>query len=231
MNKQKLGTDEATRIAQLEYANNTETHAFARKYNIQCDSHPCKTVDAIHDHAALEAAVNASSYMNDHVDGVEKYEILSKEEIRGKYMAVDALGGLRYDAGSISGYKFTIGILKLALERGLNLQTDTPVTAVEPATTSTSGNYRWSVKTDRGTVSTRNCILASNGYSAHLYPKLQGVIVPLRGQMSAQRPGDGLPEEGCLPTTYSFIYENGYEYMIPRPKGSKFAGDICIGGM
>ena len=36
--------------------------------------------------------------------------------------------------------------------------------------------------------------------------------------------------KGGLSTTYSFIYSNGYEYMIPRPPGSKFAGDIVIGG-
>jgi glycine/D-amino acid oxidase-like deaminating enzyme len=38
-----------------------------------------------------------------------------------------------------------------------------------------------------------------------------------------------MPKEG-LQTTYSFIYGAGYDYMIPRPKGSKFGGDIVIGG-
>jgi len=166
--------------------------------------------------------------MNDTIPGVEKYEVLSKEEIQGKYLAVNAVGGLRYDAGSISGYKFVIGILKLGLEKGLNLQTNTPVTSIEPL--SSPSSHRWSVVTPRGSISARTCILACNGYAAHLYPRLQGVIVPLRGQMSAQRPGAGLPYGGSLPTTYSFIYADGYEYMIPRPEGSKFAGDICIGG-
>jgi glycine/D-amino acid oxidase-like deaminating enzyme len=38
-----------------------------------------------------------------------------------------------------------------------------------------------------------------------------------------------MPQAG-LSNTYSFIYKEGYEYMIPRPKGTKFAGDIVIGG-
>lgn len=38
-----------------------------------------------------------------------------------------------------------------------------------------------------------------------------------------------MPKEG-LKTTYSFIYGNGYEYMIFRPVGSRFAGDLIIGG-
>jgi glycine/D-amino acid oxidase-like deaminating enzyme len=75
----------------------------------------------------------------------------------------------------------------------------------------------------------RKVILATNGYTAHLYPKLQGVIVPLRGFVTAQRPGKAMPAAG-LSNTYSFIYRDGYEYMIPRPPGTKFAGDIVIGG-
>jgi hypothetical protein len=38
-----------------------------------------------------------------------------------------------------------------------------------------------------------------------------------------------MPKEG-LQTTYSFIYANGYEYMISRPLGSIYAGDIIMGG-
>ncbi|KAF6843888.1 oxidoreductase OrdL 2 [Colletotrichum musicola] len=38
-----------------------------------------------------------------------------------------------------------------------------------------------------------------------------------------------MPPSG-LDTTCSFIYEGGYEYMIPRPPGTAFAGDIVIGG-
>lgn len=47
--------------------------------------------------------------------------------------------------------------------------------------------------------------------------------------MTAQRPGSNMPKDG-LATTYSFIYGDGYEYMVPRPTSSQFAGDIMIGG-
>ncbi|MCJ1308153.1 hypothetical protein MMC25_001805 [Agyrium rufum] len=71
--------------------------------------------------------------------------------------------------------------------------------------------------------------MATNGYTAKLWPALQGVIVPLRGHATAHRPGSGLPKEG-LPRTYSFIYEDGYEYMVSRRPGSTGEGDIIIGG-
>jgi glycine/D-amino acid oxidase-like deaminating enzyme len=38
-----------------------------------------------------------------------------------------------------------------------------------------------------------------------------------------------MPKDG-LQRTYSFVYGQGYDYMIPRPKGSRFEGDIVIGG-
>ena len=47
--------------------------------------------------------------------------------------------------------------------------------------------------------------------------------------MTAQRQGLAMPSDG-LSATYSFIYDDGYEYMIQRPQGSKFEGDIMIGG-
>ena len=116
----------------------------------------------------------------------------------------------------------------MALARGLNLQCNTPALSI------VQGHHReqeaiWSVSTPRGVMNARKVILATNGYTAHLYPKLQGVIVPLRGFVTAQRPGTAMPAAG-LSNTYSFIYRDGYEYMIPRPPGTTYAGDIVIGG-
>ena len=222
-NKQVLGLSEAIKIAQLEYANVKAQQAFAEQHNIDCDMHPCDTVDIIYNQGSWDTGVQAIKYMREMLNDAELYNIIGMKEAREKYLTPTALGAFRYRAGSVSAYKFVVGILKLALAKGLNLQTNTPVTKLS------SNNQGWLVQTPRGTISTPNAVLATNGYTATLCPSLQGVIVPLRGQMSVQRPGRGLPSSG-LPTTYSFISDKGYEYMIPRPPGSKFAGDICIGG-
>lgn len=120
-------------------------------------------------------------------------------------------------------------ILKLCLEKGLNLQTHTPALSISsiPHTT----HHR--ITTPRGHITTPSLILATNAYTPSLLPSLQSHIVPLRGQITAQRPGTGLPSI-ILPTTYSFIYDRGYEYMIPRPLPSPSPSspqwDIVIGG-
>jgi glycine/D-amino acid oxidase-like deaminating enzyme len=59
--------------------------------------------------------------------------------------------------------------------------------------------------------------------------ELQGAIVPMRGQITAQRSGTSTKLPTPLRTTYSFIYRDGYEYMIPRPLPDE-GQHIVIGG-
>lgn len=160
-------------------------------------------------------------------DPAAKYTVLSAEEAKEQFYTPDALGAFVYEAGSVSSYRFTIGLLKHCIEKGLNLQTNTPVEAIVSDDDFDSQSPRWIAQTPRGSVETANLVVATNGYTAHLLPQMQGIIVPLRGQITAQRPGSKLPG---LDTTYSFIYASGYEYMISRPPGTSDAGTIIIGG-
>lgn len=157
---------------------------------------------------------------------VGRYHTWMPEEVAEKWFVdkKDVVGAVSYEAGSLSAYKFVIGVLKLCLRRGLQLYTNTPATKVHKDADGT-----WDIETSRGSIKAKKVVLATNGYTAFLHRGFQGCIVPLRGQVTAHRPGPRMPSGG-LPGTYSFIYSNGYEYMIPRPPGSKFAGDIVIGG-
>ena len=224
----KLGLKEASLIAKLERDNIVETHRFAREKEIQCDSTPCRTVDVVYDQGQWDTGLRNIEYMKEVFGerGMEGYVVHDAKTTAEKFWCPGAIGSFEYDAGSISGYKFATGILGLAVHLGLNLQTETPVTKL-----SKSEEDTWVVETSRGKVTTPNVILATNGYTASLLPdKFQGTVVPLRGQVSAQRPGSKLPNGGSLPTTYSFIYDVGYEYMITRPKDALYAGDMVIGG-
>jgi glycine/D-amino acid oxidase-like deaminating enzyme len=192
-------------------------------------------VDIVYDSAQWDSTVKAVGLMRDampgDLEGAAKYQLWTAEEARERFFVDDDLGGygevkgaVSYEAGSLSAYKFVIGVLKLCLKLDLKLFTNTPVLALAK-----SSSGIWTVETAKGIVKAKKVVLATNGYTAFLAPQFQGSIVPLRGQITAHRPGSNMPAAG-LPTTYSFIYTNGYEYMIPRPPGSKFAGDIVIGG-
>ena len=164
--------------------------------------------------------------MPEDLESAAQYTLHSSEEARDRFLCKGdkALGAISYQAGSLTAYKFVIGVLKLCLEKDLNLQTNTPATALQRG-----GSGSWKVETPRGIIEAKRVVLATNGYTGYLFEKLNSVIVPLRGQITAQRPGINMPKEG-LQTTYSFIYANGYEYMISRPLSSKYAGDIIMGG-
>ncbi|KAJ2971325.1 hypothetical protein NUW58_g9447 [Xylaria curta] len=221
----------AIKIARLELANIRAVHAFAKAYGIDCESNPCGTTDVVYDAKQWEMAQEAVKALQAAMPGDDAsvYAFHSSEEVRerfycGKGGDEGVCGGVSYEAGSINAYKFTIGVLMLCLEKGLNLQTNTPVTSVSRLS---EGGYQ--VGTPRGTIRARRVVMATNGYTAHLLKRFQGVIVPLRGHVTAQRPGLNVPKDG-LPGTYSFFYEKGFDYMIPRPKGCEFQGDVVIGG-
>ncbi|KAL9087659.1 MAG: hypothetical protein Q9165_006583 [Trypethelium subeluteriae] len=219
-----LGIEEAVKIARLEYSNIKATQELAGRYGIQCSLQSCNTVDIIYDVTELEEGKRAIAMMQaalDPQEGAAQYTIYDAEEARKRFLAPGALGAFEYEAGSIHAYKFTHGILKLALQKGLNLQTNTP--AISMTKLPTDNKRRWKIETIGGSILAQDVILAMNGYTAHLYPPLQGSIVPLRGQVTRQRLGSSLP---LLSRTYSFIYAGGYEYMILNPH----VRELIIGG-
>ena len=230
------GIAEAVKIARLELSNINATHNFAAKHDIICESKPCSTVDIIYDAKAYASGLSAVKLIKESVpsdDPIADYEVFGPEEAKREFLVdgEDVKGAFRYAAGSISAYKFAVGVVKLCLARGLNLQTCTPVTSIQKLEPGI-----WTATTPRGAITTKNLVLATNGYTAHLLPQMQTKIVPLRGQVTAHRPGPKLAQlhPDGLPLTYSFIYSNGYEYMIPRPRlpsvPDDFVGDIVIGG-
>ncbi|KAM0322255.1 hypothetical protein ACHAQA_009543 [Verticillium albo-atrum] len=231
-NAQRLGTAVACQIARLELNNIRAVHAFAQEHSISCESNPCQTVDAIYDAAQWTQACSAIEAMRKAMpdEDASRYQIHTAEELREAFfVGGDSLfGGVEYEAGSISAYRFTIGVLKQCLALGLHLQANTPALSI--SRTGDAGTpHPWLIETPNGTIRTSRVVLATNGYTASLHPRLHRVIVPVRGHVTAQRPGLSMPKEG-LTTTYSFIYANGYDYMVPRSPPTHYAGDIVIGG-
>ena len=225
-NAETLGTAEAVCIVRYEYAVMRAVHDFARAHGIACDSWQGDTVDVIYNADEWARAQKAFTAMHEALEPDEpagRHAFWNAKEAEEKFFAPGACGAITYEAGSISGYKFATGALELAVEEGLNLQTETPALSLRRE------GDAWAIETPRGVIRARQVVLATNGFTAHLLPRLQGVIVPLRGHMSAQRPGSGLPAGG-LGRTYTFLDRHGYEYMIQRPPGTEAAGRIMIGG-
>ncbi|KAF1955912.1 FAD dependent oxidoreductase-like protein [Byssothecium circinans] len=253
--RELYGKDEALRIARLEYANIVETNKLAKELGIECESQRCNTVDIIYDQATFEAGKNAIAQLEEDARDDEKelgrmawYRIYEKgDAIKQKFWVSEknrnpavqgnaraeqeeVVGAFEYAAGQINAYRFTTGILKECVKKGLQLCANTPVHSLLPSDTHSDGSeHMYDIFTQYNTLQARKVIVATNGYTPYLLKSLQGAIVPLRGQITAQKPPKRAAHPSVLNRTYSFIYSSGYEYMISRnePDGTQH---IIIGG-
>lgn len=113
-------------------------------------------------------------------------------------------------------------LLSLVVAKGINLQTNTPVTSV-----SSTPEGKWVVKTPYGNIKTSEIIVATNGYTAGILPEYTSKIVPCRGICGRiVLPPDSYPPQ--LTNTIA-IRENpgGLDYLMPGADGSIIVGGGC----
>jgi glycine/D-amino acid oxidase-like deaminating enzyme len=142
-------------------------------------------------------------------------------------------------AGSLWPYKLvTFIIQKLLAEKKINLQTNTPVTRISPAQTTTASpttKGRWTLQTPRGTITAKHILLATNAYTSHLLPSFSSLVVPVRGTMTALLPPAG---STLLPNSYGFVgagpgkNPDADDYLIQRPFSGvpNAKGHLMFGG-
>jgi glycine/D-amino acid oxidase-like deaminating enzyme len=250
--KEEIGREEALRIVRLEYANIVETHALAKELGIECENEQCNTVDLIYDEetfvkgkAAIEELRNDAMDEESEWGKMAWYRVYEKESgLKQKFWAAEQnknlqvegtealVGAFEYVAGRIHAYRFATGVLKQCVQKGLQLCANTPVHSILPSPAkSPSEPHLYDIFTQYTTITSHNVILATNGYTPYLLNSLQGAIVPLRGQITAQQPPATAKHPSVLPRTYSFIYGSGYEYMIPRPLPDGTQHIIIGGGL
>ncbi|KAF6843889.1 FAD dependent oxidoreductase [Colletotrichum musicola] len=161
-----LGTQAACTIARLELSNIRAVHAFAAAHVRDAESRPCRTVDAVYDPEQWAAAKEAVRAMRDAMPGEDAsdYEFYDAEEMRERFhvRGEGLCGGIGYEAGSISAYRLTSGVLESCLAKGMRLFTQTPALELRKQ----AGEHRWLVDTPKGTVAARGVVLATNGSKA-----------------------------------------------------------------
>lgn len=129
-----------------------------------------------------------------------------------------------YTAGHIYPYKFIHGLLMKCINKyGVNLQTNTPVTADIPKYPDPSDG-RIEITTARGVIRAKKVVCATNAYTSSVLPEYAGRIVPVRGICSRITNASA----NTSPLQMSYIIRSSstaYEYLIPRLDGS-----IIVGG-
>ena len=123
---------------------------------------------------------------------------------------------------SLWPYKFVTQLLGRVLETGdLNLQTNTPVTAVR-----THSDHSTTAITPRGSIRAKQVVFATNAYSAGLLPQYRGTLIPVK----ALGTHISVPEDRNQPPYLSSTYNIGFgggrdDWLNPRPDGG-----IVVGG-
>lgn len=125
-------------------------------------------------------------------------------------------------------------LLGVAVSKGVNLQTNTPVQSIS---SSRDADGYWTLQTSRGPTRAKTVILATNGYTRHLLPDYADHIVPVRGTCShivtaassaaAHQSGEErMPAISPSVRSTSIKHSPGcYDYLVSRADGS-----IVVGG-
>lgn len=240
---ERYGIEAAVEVVRFEIAHMKILEELVRKEKIDCDLTFVRSLDIYLDADELAATKRFYDYLVEQgVDFIDDVKYLSQEDtqevsrllpqirvysftnlILGKTAKVrNAQGGFSFSAGHLWPYKLIAGLIRIAVSRGLNLQTNTMVTEIGETRTPEG---LWPVTTNRGTIYARKIILATNAFTSALAPEYSKAIIPCKGLCTHIKAAPGAPYQK-LPETYAIRHRPGaFIYQISRNDGS-----IIVGG-
>ena len=219
----KFGLEAAVEISNHEVAHIQAIKKLVEKEHIDCDFTLTRTFDVFLDEAFANKTKEAYEIMvKKGLTSVQDVQFTSAKYAERVSGVKDAKGCFSFTAAHLWPYKFVMHLLSLAVAKGLNLQTHTPVLHV---TSTPDVNECYTVTTPRGTVRAKKVVFASNGFTAGILPEYSEKIVPCRGICSRIVTPD--PEKAPYLNNTCLIRAGPgkCDYLIPRVDGS-----IIVGG-
>ncbi|KIW04742.1 uncharacterized protein PV09_04471 [Verruconis gallopava] len=220
---QPLLFDSPPEVARFELANCAAVRSYVESNRVDCEYRSvagCRTFWTDIEFAKAMAAVDDLNQNDPEtaklVRVITNPSQLAKCRVRNKCPGAT----LTQNAASLWPYKLVSHIVrKLVESKAINLQTNTPVESMSQA-----GDGGWVLSTARGSITTKNVILATNGYTSHLLPEFTSLIVPCRGTMTALLPPPQEPgKEEVLPNSYGMkcyspdATSGSDDYLVQRP--------------
>ncbi|PYH41995.1 NAD(P)/FAD-dependent oxidoreductase [Aspergillus saccharolyticus JOP 1030-1] len=220
---ERHGLDSAIEIAEFEYAHMQALKDLLVEEQISCDFNITRNMNVYLSEEGGERARQAyEKLLAQGVAVARDLHYTSAKNAEGISGVKGAKACLSYTSGTLWPYKLILGLLhRIAGSPALNVQAQTPVTAVTP-----SGEGGHLIHTPRGVLRAGRVVYATNAYTAGLLPEYAKNIVPCRGICShiALPAGHDAP---FLPYSYVVVTKEGGggSYLISRPDGS-----IIVGG-
>ncbi|KDQ55012.1 hypothetical protein JAAARDRAFT_135046 [Jaapia argillacea MUCL 33604] len=151
-----------------------------------------------------------------------------QDPIERFHLTNSVVGCISNVAGAMHPYRFVTSLLERLLRRhpdNFHLFTNTPCTEISPPTSSTP---YYTILTPRGSLTTPHVVHATNGWASHLLEPMRAKIIPVRGNMTAQRPGQSLePSTKNGNRSWVFFSPGGYDYLTQLPDGEH---ELMFGG-
>ncbi|PMD64148.1 DAO-domain-containing protein [Hyaloscypha bicolor E] len=194
-----------------------------------------ETLDVFYDEEVwLDNKRKVEEFRKGMPEGTRDTFVWEKGEAHEKYnLGGHAYGAITYQAGAIWPCRLVTCALDSLLRTYPSDFTLETHTSVENISTTRNPNQPFIVHTSRGDILACHIIHATNAHTARLVPGLRGKLFPVRGTMTAQRPGKSFPKlDGSR--SWCLINKKGYEYVTQRPGQvdsiDGLGGEIMIGG-
>ncbi|POR38256.1 Putative oxidoreductase OrdL [Tolypocladium paradoxum] len=204
--------DSTPEVARFELATFDLLQELVAAYSIPCDWQVVGGVHAIFSHDVVRAAQEQIKRLQQYPDLRDKAVLIQdRGELTARRVPEAIAAIYQPDAAKCWPYKLVVWLLERLLvdydASMFNLQTNTPVHHFQRYGSS------WAVHTPRGEIHARDVLLATNGYTSHLLPKMTGLIIPVRGQVCALEPPG---EAAQLPHSYVWLKGADHQYLIQR---------------
>jgi glycine/D-amino acid oxidase-like deaminating enzyme len=198
--EEDFGSDLGRRMVEMSWNAPNVVFDLIKRYQIQCEARQSGTLRAAYTQAAAHG-IRAS-----YEQGARRampVELLERDAMRS------ATGTDRYNCalldrrgGHLHPLSYARGLAQAAVQAGVKVHGGTRVREV-----SRQGTH-WRVVTPTGTVSADKLVLATNGYTDDLWPKLRRTVVPVYSGIVATEPiPDGVARD-IFPVRAS-LYEMG----------------------
>jgi len=237
---EKHGEEEAIKFEILEEQNVRDIAAFVREHDVDCDFQDVETADACYTKEMFGKLCDVLDARKEVYERLGVAQLTERKVWKGddavKHLGLPNLAGaITYPAHTQNPYLLVCRMLELSLDKGLNLQTNTPVYAVKPlpAALRPSRHADWAVETDRGVVRAKNVVLATNGHTNALHKGITDTefLNPSRSQLTAICPRNGdLFHHPSLHKSVGLDDLNSGDYFLVRAPELKGAGDLVYGG-
>ncbi|MCT8266619.1 FAD-binding oxidoreductase [Afifella sp. JA880] len=216
----RFGEDRALAIEAEGKTAREFLYDFIRTEKLDCDFQPVGKFGGAIGREQYEAGARTAETLHKRL-GIEAFAVPQAEQSR--YIGSDFYRGghVRMDIGGVHPAKLAAEILRLALEAGAAVHSGTEVKGVR------RDGAEFSVETSAGTVSARQVLVCTNGYTDGSDPWLRRRLIPVRSRIIVTDPLPIEVMDRLMPSR--MMYSEGLilgHYFRPTPDGTR----ILLGG-